>query len=424
MSNLTETPAQMTQVRLAVATVYATAFLQGLAMVSFPASATLLKEVKGFSDAQYGLIFIPQIITTIAGSLAGGGLARTLGLKRLLTAALIATGLSQLGLGIAVESIPSGPAFYFVLGCTAIFGFAFGIGAAPLNTYPGLLFPQKSDTALVALHTLLGIGLSIGPLLAGPLAKAGVWIVYPALGIIAAVILLVVLNLSKLPANEMATRQSAPLAVESDESHRENPLTSFTWWVFVGIVIFYAFAEGTFANWCIIFLHEERGIVLTQASLALSVFWAAIAGGRLLVSVLLLKIRAQWIWLTLPILMISTFLLLPAVDSALAGIAIFALAGLSCSAFFPLSVGIVSKRFPSSSALVSSLMIASLMIGVGTGTFVIGRLRSNLPLEQLYQYSALYPFSALVLAALTVAGQKKGFMDKTCRMVLGRPCSD
>jgi predicted MFS family arabinose efflux permease len=123
-------------------------------------------------------------------------------------------------------------------------------------------------------------------------------------------------------------------------------------------------------------------------------------------------------------LMISTFLLLPAVDSALAGIAIFALAGLSCSAFFPLSVGIVSKRFPSSSALVSSLMIASLMIGVGTGTFVIGRLRSNLPLEQLYQYSALYPFSALVLAALTVAGQKKGFMDKTCRMVLGRPCSD
>jgi hypothetical protein len=59
-------------------------------MVSFPASATLLNELKGFSDAQYGLIFIPQIITTIAGSLAAGGLARTLGLKRLLAAVIVA----------------------------------------------------------------------------------------------------------------------------------------------------------------------------------------------------------------------------------------------------------------------------------------------------------------------------------------------
>ena len=130
MSNPTET--QTMPVRLAFAAVYATAFIQGLAMVSFPASATLLKELKGFSDAQYGLIFIPQIITTIAGSLAGGGLARTLGLKRLLAAALITTGLSQLGLSLALEAVPSGPAFYVVLCCTAMFGLAFGIGAAPL----------------------------------------------------------------------------------------------------------------------------------------------------------------------------------------------------------------------------------------------------------------------------------------------------
>jgi fucose permease len=415
---------QTMPVRLAIASVYATAFLQGLAMVSFPASATLLKELKGFSDAQYGLIFIPQIITTIAGSLAGGGLARTIGLKRLLAAALIATGLSQLGLSIAVESIPSGPAFYVVLCCTAIFGLAFGIGAAPLNTYPGLLFPEKSDSALVALHTLLGIGLAVGPLLVGPLTKAGVWVVYPALGIVAAAILLILLYLSELPAYESTMSDSVPLASESTEAHQENPLVSFTLWIFVGIVILYAFAEGTFANWCIIFLNEERGIVLTKASLALSVFWAALAGGRLLVSVLLLKIKAQWIWLTLPILMISTFLLLPAAQSAVTGIALFGLAGLSCSAFFPLSVGIVSKRFPASSAMVSSFMIASLMIGVGTGTFVIGPLRSNLPLEQLYQYSALYPFGALVLAAVIVAGQKAAIMDRACRMVFGRPCSN
>ena len=34
-------------------------------------------------------------------------------------------------------------------------------------------------------------------------------------------------------------------------------------------------------------------------------------------------------------------------------------------------------------------------------------LRSNLPLEQLYQYSAFYPFGVLVLATVILAGQKR-----------------
>ena len=102
--------------RLATAIIYGTGILQGLAMVSFPASATVLKEVKGFTDAQYGLIFIPQIIAAIIGSLSGGGLARSWGLKKLLFITLIATALSQVGLltarqkdGRCAVFLPSSP---------------------------------------------------------------------------------------------------------------------------------------------------------------------------------------------------------------------------------------------------------------------------------------------------------------------------
>jgi hypothetical protein len=42
-------------------------------MVSFPASATVLKDISGFSDARYGSIFIPQSIAAIVGSVAVGG---------------------------------------------------------------------------------------------------------------------------------------------------------------------------------------------------------------------------------------------------------------------------------------------------------------------------------------------------------------
>ena len=43
------------------------------------------------------------------------------------------------------------------------------------------------------------------------------------------------------------------------------------------------------------------------------------------------------------------------------------------------------------------------MIGVGVGSFVIGPLRSSLPLERLYQYSALHPAEGFLLASVPVA---------------------
>ncbi|MBA2352853.1 MAG: hypothetical protein ACR2FI_07280 [Burkholderiales bacterium] len=39
-------------VRLAVAAVYLSAFVQGLTLVSFPASSAVLRAMHGFSDAQ------------------------------------------------------------------------------------------------------------------------------------------------------------------------------------------------------------------------------------------------------------------------------------------------------------------------------------------------------------------------------------
>jgi fucose permease len=406
--------------RLAIAVVYLSAFLQGLAMVSFAASGTLLKDAKGFTDAQYGLIFIPQIATTIVGSLAGGALARKAGLTRILLAALIATGLSQIGLAVAVTATEMPGTFYLVLGSTAMFGLAFGLGAAPLNTYPGLIFPNKTDTALVALHTLLGAGLSTGPLLVGPLTTAGFWLGYPLLLIAGATTLSLLLFGARLPTYRPAEANQT----DSSDTKTANPLTKAVLWIFVAIAVLYAFAEGTFANWAIIYLNEERSVELAQASFALAIFWAMLAAGRLLVSVLLLKINAAWIWLTLPLLMITTLLLLPLAATAASGIALFALAGLSCSAFFPLTVGLASKRFATHQALVASLLIAALMVGVGLGSFVIGPLRQTFTIAELYRFSIFYPLGALLLALGVILARLKfaDYKARTCKLVLGHHC--
>lgn len=85
-----------------------------------------------------------------------------------------------------------------------------------------------------------------------------------------------------------------------------------------------------------------------------------------------------------------------------AGLALFALAGLACSAFFPLTIALASRRFEPNTAWVSSMLTAALMLGVGLGPFAVGALREAVSLENLYQLSALYPLLALALIALVL----------------------
>jgi len=166
--------------------------------------------------------------------------------------------------------------------------------------------------------------------------------------------------------------------------------------------VIYALAEGTFSNWVVIYLQEGKGLAPMVAALALSVFWGAIVVGRLLISVLVLRVPARLVWLTLPVLMIVAFLLLPYAEGEIRGIGLFALAGLACSAFFPLTIGVAAERFPAHAAWVSSMLVGAIMAGVGLGAFVIGPLRQWLSFEQLYRLAALYPLAVVILALRVV----------------------
>ncbi|TVR58860.1 MAG: MFS transporter [Candidatus Competibacteraceae bacterium] len=189
------------------------------------------------------------------------------------------------------------------------------------------------------------------------------------------------------------------------------PLASSAFWVFAAIAVLYAFAEGTFSNWAVLYLSEAKALPAGVAALALSVFWAAIVMGRLLVAVLVARVAPLKIWLTLPALMIAAFLLLPAADTPALGLSLFALAGLACSAFFPLTISLASERFPEHVPWISSMLIAALMVGVGLGSFVIGPLREWLALEQIYRLSAFYPLAVIGLAVWLVADRRQARVE-------------
>jgi fucose permease len=193
--------------------------------------------------------------------------------------------------------------------------------------------------------------------------------------------------------------------------HNEHPVRTTVFWLFTVIAVLYAFAEGTFGNWAVLYLQDVKHLPETVAATALSAFWAAIVGGRLLTSVLVLKLAPRHIWLSLPGLMMVAFLLLPYADTPLRGIAGFALAGLACSAFFPLSVALATQRFGKHVPWVSSMLIAALMLGVGLGSYVIGVLRDSVDMEQLYRLSTFYPFVALLLGIIAVRQRPEAVDD-------------
>jgi len=228
---------------------------------------------------------------------------------------------------------------------TACLGLGFGLSGAPLNSYPPRFFPVRRDTAIVALHTALGLGLAAGPLLAGWAITHDVWGIFPvSLLVISLVLMLTVMGLKWPDTDEAADLARRMMLGESVKAER--PTASVSFWIFFAIAI-------------------------------------------------------------LSVLMICAFLLLPYANTPALGIGLFAFSGLACSAFFPLTVGLISKRFDMHVAWVSSMMIAALMFGNGIGSFLIGLLRSHLALEQLYRFSSLYPLLVLIMTTVLVRYWRK-----------------
>ena len=85
--------------------VYAAGLVQGIVLVTFPAASTIFTDPDEYdlSSSQYGAMFLPQVITAIAGSLLGARLARRYGSKRVYLAGLTA---SLVSMGLLVASTP------------------------------------------------------------------------------------------------------------------------------------------------------------------------------------------------------------------------------------------------------------------------------------------------------------------------------
>jgi predicted MFS family arabinose efflux permease len=374
--------------RAAFLFVYVGAFVQGLVMVSFAATSPVLVDRLGFSEARYGSIFLPHMVLAVLGALGGALAARRVGLPWLLSSSFLGLALSQVALAGA-GLWGAGAAYPIVLLGTGLMGFGSGLGAAPMNTYPQLLSPERAETAVVAVHTTMGFGLAAGPLLAAAAIVHGAWPAFPLL-----------LILGCLPCAWIAQRVALPSG-GTPEGVKAVPGTAIG--LFAALAFLYALVESIFSNWAVLYLHDEKRLPLAAASLALSFFWAALSGGRMIAGAWLHRLGPERVYAALPVLMTIVLALMPGADTPARALPLFALAGLSCSAFYPLTVALASRRFPGQVPLIASLAFAALVLGIGIGTSVTGALHERFPLATLYRVAVVIPILAIGLGRIAVA---------------------
>jgi len=372
--------------KIEVFIIYITALIQGLALVSVPAASSVFTNPQkfGLSEGQYGTLFIPLMCSAILGSLCGPVLARKFSLKGVFLTGLMFNLCAMSTIAFSQVFIDQHDlAFVILMIGTTVLGAGFGTVLPMINTYAQGFYPDKSAVALTALHTLVGVGTALAPVLTSVLIKNFDWWFLP-LGVVISLIAVIILtfNVELKIGSELTREPSLP----SKKIQIPRPLI-----IFIIIAVIYGYIETIFGNWAIIYIEKEKMFSPNIARYALATFWGMLTFGRLLIAGLTIKVAPSYFYRGLPVLIILPFLLIPTIDSQGMAIGVFGLAGFACSAFFPLMLSFAQVRFSYMAEIVSGLLMAAFMVGYGLASFGTGQIveQLGLNLSQIYLYSAL-----------------------------------
>jgi len=372
--------------------------VQGIVLVSFPAASTIFTSPGdyGLSSGQYGAMFLPQVLTAIAGALTGARLAARIGTKRVY---LLGLTLSLVSMGLLLVSAPvkshEAVAYPLLLVATGFLGAGFGLTVPVLNTFASAFHPGAVDSAVLTLNALLGLGTVLAPVFVAVFVGLGFWWGLPA---VSAALLVVLLLVSlQLPLRVDGTAGAAGAGAGAVQ----RPRLPSRFWLYAGLILLYGICETMNGNWSQLEMTKRLGASTSQASLALAAFWSMVTLGRVGFAALERWLSPPRVYRLLPLVLIASFLLTGSLGrhQAVAGIGVFALAGLGCSAMLPLTISFGELDMTTASAAVAGGVIAFYQAGYGIAAFTVGPLQSaGLNLSQIFAWTTVVAALMLVLA--------------------------
>ena len=338
-------PASLTRRDVAALLGCAGLFTVGFSSLLLPSMVRSIEATFGQTDAGIGTWFLINSIAYASGSFLGGFLTERVGRHVVLSAAafLLAIGLGMLG------TVPS---WQLILLAAVPLGFGGGAIDGGANGLFLDLYPSSRGRALNLLHLCFGLGALASPLLAGRLVEAGIeWqaiVIAPAVVSVPIGVLLAVVEMPSGRHVRVAGTPRAGLGLA---------------WPMVGLAIAigcYVGAELGVSNWLVRFLDSAS---VGLATSALSLFWGALALGRLA--------SARWsdrfdhARFAAVAAFGSGIALLAAVGvpSLELSIALFAVAGFGFGPVYPLIMAVAGDRYPTRSAGVSGFLSGCAVVG-------------------------------------------------------------
>ena len=306
------------------------------------------------TDAGIGLFYLVYSIFYAIGSFGGGPATERLGRRTVLVGAALVHGAGIAGFGLApvwiaalLATVPAG------IGAGALDGGANGLFLD--------LFRSGRGRAMNVLHVFFSVGALSAPLIVGSLVAAGVsWqgvMVATGLALLPLALgyLLVPMPAGQRPLGAPHTTAEAPPTPGSGGPLLTGPL------LLLGIAIAcYVASEIGVSNWLVRFLEPAP---LTTATLALSLYWAGIALGRLLSAAIADRFEHARFTIVCAAAMAATIAAAVLVPSLPLSIALFGLAGIASGPIFPMIVALGGERYPERSAPVGGALTGMAVVG-------------------------------------------------------------
>ncbi len=340
---------------------------------------SLIREVErdfGQDDAGIGVLYFIGALLYVTGSLFGGILTERFGRRAVLpTAALL------MGVGLGIESIA--PVWL-------LFAFGFvtlGLGSGAIDAgVNGLfmdVFAGRRGGALNRLHLFFSVGALLAPVTVGWLVGAGVaWRLVLIVSTMLALVVATLILIRPMPQGRHVPGTAAtPETTATDGGPARGrrllerlPLPLIALAIAIAC---YVSSEVGVSNWLVRFLDKAR---LEDATLALSLFWAGLALGRLVSSLIADRLGA--IRFAMASALLAGVMTLGAVVMPVLPLSIllFGIAGFASGPVYPMIMAIAGSFYPGRAGLVSGILAAAAVVGATVYPPLMGLVSANLGL--------------------------------------------
>ncbi len=326
---------------------YASFILVGWNALLVPSLVPAIERDFAQPDSGVGILYFVTSALFVTGSLAGGFVMERLGRGRALPSAVFG-----MAAGLALESVAPGWIAFVAGGALA----GFGSGAVEVGMNGLFLdrFSEDRGRALSRLHLCFSLGALAAPLVIAGLVEVGVaW----RLPFAASSIVVLAIGLGLAASDLGVPRPVVPSMVGRPSAGRHVPLPL----VLLAVAITsYVATESGVSSWLVRFLDAAP---IGIATLALSLFWAGLALGRLVASRVADRFAPLAVATACGLATGVAVLAAVVVPWVAVSIALFAVAGVACGPIYPMIIASAGGLYPARANAVSGVLTAAAVMG-------------------------------------------------------------